>query len=64
MENTEKKMPWNTKLGFITGPLMICMGIYLLREQNKSLAYVFIGLGIARLAMTAWLFWNHPNRKN
>ncbi len=51
---------WNTKLGFITGPLLMGMGAYLLNDNNK-MGYAFIILGVLRLGMTAYLYFKKPD---
>ncbi len=63
MDNNENnKIPWNTKLGFIMGPLLILLGLKLLTDKN-NLGYALIVFGLFRLGLTFYLYWNHPNRK-
>jgi cbb3-type cytochrome oxidase subunit 3 len=65
MENNDiKKMPWNTKIGFITAPLMIIAGIYFIYNNvNKGMGSLFILLGIFRLGTTIFLYRKH-NKNN
>jgi cbb3-type cytochrome oxidase subunit 3 len=59
MENSNRKIPFNTKLGFVSGPLMMAMGAYFI-NQGKQMGIGLIVLGLIRLGLTAWLYVKHP----
>lgn len=59
MENSSSRNKWAQKIGFITGPAMIAVGLIALSNSNKSpiMAYFIIVFGIIRLGMTAFLYF-------
>ncbi len=58
-------MNLSSKLGFITGPLLILMGIYLGTQKGWTAMPIFcLIFGVIRLAMTAYLYFNHPDNKS
>jgi hypothetical protein len=57
-------MNFTSKLGFISGPLLIILGLYTGNVKGWTALPIFcIVFGIVRLAMTAYLYYNHPDRK-
>lgn len=49
---------WSTKMGLITGPVMIILGILALRFSGKdhNLAYVIITFGVIRLGLSLFMY--------
>lgn len=64
MQESNSKIPFSTKLGFVTGPLFIILGLYLKFKENESIGIIFALIGIFRLGLTSWLFFKHPGRKS
>jgi hypothetical protein len=66
MENSSSRNKWVQKIGFITGPAMIAVGLIALSNSNKSpfMAYFIIAFGVIRLIMTAFLHFKGKNQSN
>jgi|694.fasta_scaffold24513_3 hypothetical protein len=61
------KYSLSKNLGFFTGPVLIIMGAFALKnpEMPPFLAYSFIGFGIIRLLLTLYVhFKSNKNESN
>lgn len=59
MENSSPGNAWSTKLGLLTGPLMIGAGVIALNNSDRSpyLAYLIIVMGVIRTGMSGYLYF-------
>lgn len=66
MDNSKPGDHWSTKLGLLTGPVMILLGVIALRFSDKSpgMAYVIILFGLFRLGMSMYLYFSQKNNPN
>lgn len=66
MENSSPGNAWSTKLGLLTGPLMIGAGVIALNNSERSpyLAYFIIAMGVIRTCMSAFLYFKQKNQSN
>jgi len=66
MENSSSRNKWAQKIGFITGPAMITVGLIAFSNSNKSpyMAYFLIAFGVIRLCMTVFLYFKQKNQLN
>ena len=66
MENSSSGNKWVQKIGFITGPGMIAIGLFALSNSNKSpyMAYFIIAFGVIRLCMTVFLYFKQKKQSN
>lgn len=65
MDNSKPGGHWSTKLGLLTGPVMILLGLLALRFSQKSptLAYVIILFGFFRLGMSLYMFFQQKKNE-
>jgi hypothetical protein len=66
MENSSSGNSWVQKIGFITGPGMILVGLLALSYSKKSpfMAYFIIAFGVIRLCMTIFLYFKQKKQPN
>ena len=66
MDNSKPGDHWSTKLGLLTGPVIILLGVIALNVSDRSqgIAYVIILFGLFRLGMSMYLYFSKKNNPN
>jgi hypothetical protein len=61
MEQSNPGNHWSTKLGLLSGPIMILLGLLAVSfsQKNHTMAYVLIAAGVIRLALSAFLYFKN-----